>query len=346
MRLTKKLETSQTFIKYLEKEIIETNTISSEIIKNHIIGESETIGKVFCQIKQIAPSDKTVLIQGETGTGKELFAKELHAKSKRSDKPFVVVNCATLPRDLLESELFGYEEGAFTGAKKKGKPGKFELAKGGTIFLDEIGEIPFTIQSKFLRVIQEKEFFRIGGNKNISVDVRIITATNRDLRKMVEESVFREDLFYRINVVPIKIPPLRARKEDIPHLTKYFLKIYSTKRIRVSDIVFNIFYSYNWPGNVRELENAIQHALVMLEDDIDIILPRHLPEHISSSEIKEERELLSINRLVGLDQLKEELEKKAIKEALEISKTKTEAIKLLNISRRSFYQKLKKYGQQ
>ncbi len=245
---------------YLREEIREKSRFES------LIGQSTAMQEVFKLIKKVAPMDSTVLITGETGTGKELVAKAIHSHSKRREGPFVALNCGAIPEHLMESELFGHERGAFTDAKQM-RRGKIELAMGGTLFLDEIGEISPRMQVDLLRVLQEKIFYRIGGSKAIHVDCRIIAATNRDLRKEVEKGRFREDLYYRLNVITIHIPPLRERKEDIPLLASHFLKKYSQETNkhmeRISREAMDLMMLYDWPGNVRELENAIERAVVI-----------------------------------------------------------------------------------
>ena len=243
-----------------------------------IVGKSQKMQKVFKTIGKAASSDLTVLITGESGTGKELVARALHKASNRANGPFVAVNCAAIPRELLESELFGYEKGAFTGATES-RAGKFEQADGGTIFLDEIGDMDISLQAKILRVIQEREFYRVGGKAQIKVDVRIISATNQDLETAVKEKMFREDLFHRLNVITIPLPSLRERREDIPLLSDYFLKRFSSElgsSVRhIADDAMHILKNYDWKGNVRELENVIQRAIVMSGGDS--ITPEYLP---------------------------------------------------------------------
>jgi transcriptional regulator with GAF, ATPase, and Fis domain len=230
-----------------------------------IVGQSDAIKYVLFKVTQVAPTDTTVLITGETGTGKELVARAIHGASSRKDRPLIKVNCGALSPSLIESELFGHEKGAFTGAAAR-KLGRFELANGGTIFLDEIGELPLELQVKLLRVIQENEFERLGGTKTIKVDVRIIAATNRNLKHEVENGRFREDLWYRLNVYPITVPPLRQRREDIPLLVEHFVNGYAKKFGKtitsVSPRALQIFQSHSWPGNVRELANAIERAVI------------------------------------------------------------------------------------
>lgn len=253
---------------------------------NHIKGKSPSILKVINMAKRVSPSDSTVLLVGESGTGKELFAKAIHSESKRSNMPFIAINCSAIPDTLLESELFGYEGGSFTGSNKKGKPGKFELANQGTIFLDEIGDMPLNLQAKILRVIQERVVDRVGGTKPIPVDVRIIAATNKDLQKLIESNQFREDLYYRINVIPIQIPPLRERREDIIPLSNHFLKKYDTLLLKgingFESRASSKLLQYTWPGNVRELENAIEYA-VNLETS-NLIKASSLPDSIAFKE--------------------------------------------------------------
>lgn len=291
------------------------------------------------KVKSVASGDISVLIRGESGTGKELFAHSIHILSPRSHQPFIKVNCGAIPEHLLESELFGYEEGAFTGAKKGGKKGKFVLAHGGTIFLDEIGDMPLNMQVKLLRVLQEKEVEPVGSLKPIPVDVRVIAATNRPLEKMIEEKRFREDLFYRIHVVPFKIPPLRERPEDIPYLTDYFLgKISRRAGKRVTTIdeeVRRVFDRYHWPGNLRELENVVE-AAVHLTDGERITLSS-LPESLTG----DPKVLIGQLSLKGI---LEETEKRILERTLEqFHHDKLEAAKALGISKSSMYEKIKKY---
>ncbi|GIM45439.1 sigma-54-dependent Fis family transcriptional regulator [Collibacillus ludicampi] len=306
----------------------------------NIIGSSPKMQAVKKLAQKVAKSDTTVLITGESGTGKELFAHAIHAASRREMGPFIRVNCAAIPDTLLESELFGYEAGAFTGALQKGKKGKFELANHGTILLDEIGDMPLTLQAKLLRVLQEKEVERLGGTKPISIDVRIIASTHRDLRERIREGKFREDLFYRLNVVTINIPPLRERLEDLPELVHDLLdQLMESTGIHVRKIeedVWDLLSGYSWPGNVRELRNALESALHLMEGDClkadHFLIPQ--PEKKESTfGVRPLRESI------------EEAEKEAIVRALAATVgNKLEAAKLLGISKSSFYQKLEKYG--
>ena len=243
-----------------------------------IIGESLAMRKLLSLIKKVSPTDSTVLILGESGTGKELVATSIHDNSERQEKPFVKLNCAAIPAELLESELFGHEKGAFTGATDF-KPGKFDVANGGTLFLDEIGDMPQNLQGKILRVLQEQEFYRVGGSRTIKVDVRIIASTNKNLENMVREGTFREDLFYRLNVFTLHLPPLRERKEDIPLLVDYLLPNVP-KKLTVSPMALQMLMAFSWPGNVRELKNTLESASVVSENGI--IQPTHLPAKITA----------------------------------------------------------------
>jgi Nif-specific regulatory protein len=252
---------------------------------SNIIGNSHEMQMVYDQVAQVSKSTATVLLQGETGTGKELVAHAIHYNSDRADKPFIKAHCAALPESVIESELFGHEQGAFTGATAERK-GRFELAHGGTIFLDEIGDIPLSIQIKLLRVIQEREFERVGGTRTLKVNVRIITATNRDLQALSTDGTFREDLYYRLHVFPIYVPPLRKRKADIVQLADHFLTHYAKENNRdvrrLSSAVIDMLMSYHWPGNVRELENCIERAVLVAEGDV--IHPHHMPPTLQTAE--------------------------------------------------------------
>lgn len=314
-----------------------------------LIGQSRHMQDVFKLIGRVADSDITVLLQGESGTGKEVVARAIHSNSRRSSRPFIKINCATIPEHLIESELFGHERGAFTGAVNQ-KPGKFELAHNGTVFLDEIGELSLNTQVKLLQVLQEKEFERIGSTRSIKVDVRILTATNRDLKKLVEEGRFREDLYYRINVMNIKLPPLRERKEDIPLLFNYFLKKFSLKNNKkitgISQGAVAVIAGYNWPGNVRELKNVCEQAVVMTRSSV--ITPDDLP-------LGKNGELLagngnsnihiSINDNRSLKEIVSDVERKVILKALNDNNwNRQETARALNLNRRSLYGKMKEYN--
>lgn len=315
-----------------------------------IIGESMSIKEVKNMIEKAAKVPATVLLRGESGTGKELFANSIHAQSSRRNNNFVRVNCAALSDSLLESELFGYEEGSFTGAVKGGRKGLFEEADKGTIFLDEISEISMNTQAKLLRVLQEKEIMRVGSNKTISVDVRVIAATNADLIKSVEEGRFREDLFYRLNILPIYIPPLRERKEDIPLLVKNFIvkfnDEYGRNIVRVSEEALNILMSHDWPGNVRELENVVGRSIINMNINEKTIQSDHLP-HLYSNKKVQTADCVVYNsqEITTLSEVMDKAEADYIKSAYErLDKNKTETARLLGISIRSLYYKMEKYG--
>lgn len=337
--LLKQTEQLKEQLKYYKKEL--ENERKTRYSLENIIGESPVMANLKELVKKVAKSPSTVLIRGESGTGKELLAHAIHNLSPRRSCPFVKVNCAAVPENLLESELFGYEEGAFTGAKKGGKPGKFEQAHGGTIFLDEIGDMPLKMQVKILRVLQEKEVERLGSTKTINVDVRVVAATNRNLERLINERKFREDLFYRLNVVNLEIPPLRERKEDIPlladFLVKKLCKSLGIGEKNISQSTYNVLLRYKWPGNVRELENALERALNVI--DSDIIQPEHLPYYIRQSGNSLKDGVFNLKSIV------EETEKETIKRALNAAGgSSLEAAKLLGISKSTFYDKLAKYG--
>jgi transcriptional regulator with PAS, ATPase and Fis domain len=304
-----------------------------------IIGESLAMRGMLSLIKKVAPSDATVLILGESGTGKELVATSIHENSLRKSKPFIKLNCAAIPAELLESELFGHEKGAFTGATKF-KPGKFDMADNGTLFLDEIGDMPLKLQSKILRVIQEKEFYRVGGSSTVKVDVRFIASTNQNLEKMVQEGAFREDLYYRLNVFTLHLPPLRERKEDIPLLVERFLQNLP-KRVEISSIALQMIMAYPWPGNIRELKNVIESAAVIAEDGF--IEPAQLPGSITGAFNTRSSEIsLPVN--LSLDERMNEIEKSIIIEALrKTGGVQVRATELLGINQRSLWHRIKKH---
>jgi len=301
-----------------------------------LIGESKQIKEIYQIAYRIASLDTSVLITGETGTGKELVANIIHYSGNRKDKPFVKINCSAIPSELMESELFGYEKGAFTGATST-KIGKFELANGGTLFLDEIGEIPINLQAKLLRVLQDKTIDRVGGLKSIKVDVRIISATNKNLEEEVKKGNFREDLYYRLSVIPIHVPPLRERKEDIPLLVEYFLKKYNArflKNVRFSKELILKLMEYNFPGNVRELENLIERfvALASEQEVLNVDAFGLIPNFSASG----------IDRVLTLDEYVSKLEQDYIKRVIALCDgNKTKAAELLGISRKNLWEKLK-----
>jgi len=322
---------------------------ASESSRYQIIGQTKKMKEVYDIIEKVADTPSTVLITGESGTGKELVAAALHHNSSRKNKPFIRINCAAIPRELMESELFGHEKGAFTGAIGS-KPGRFELADGGTLFLDEIAEIPVDMQVKMLRVIQEAEFERVGGIETVRVDVRLVVASNRDLQKEAELGNFREDLYYRLNVVPLRLPSLRERKEDIPLLVDHFIKKFNLKLKRevegISDQAMNLVVNYDWPGNIRELENVIERTILFAEGPT--MEPGDLPDELversnpapSAATMGEDTSMKDI-----VKQATAELEKDLIAKALqETGGNVTQAAKRLKISRKNLQNKMKEFG--
>ncbi|MFQ3573473.1 MAG: sigma-54 dependent transcriptional regulator [Thermodesulfovibrionales bacterium] len=328
----------------IEKQrLIEENKALRSLIKDknrfqNIIGKSKVMQDLFNMISIVSKSSSNVLIMGESGTGKELVAKAIHYESNRADKPFIPIDCAALPEEIIESELFGHEKGAFTGAYEK-KIGQIELANGGTVFLDEISELPLLLQKKFLRFLQEKDIMRVGGNKRINVDVRVVAATNKDLQEEVNKGNFREDLFYRLNVVTLRIPPLRDRKDDISLLVEHFLDKYNkanNKHITTLDSdVMEAFMEYSWKGNVRELENAIERAVVLCPSGS--ISLRYMPSSIRDMVSDSHQKPKVLNLL--------ETEKMLIVKALEqTSYNQTRAAEILGISRKQLRTKMKNHG--
>lgn len=310
-----------------------------------LVGNNHNFKKIKAFAQQIAnhPST-TVLITGESGTGKELTANAIHNSSSRARFPFLRINCATIPENLLEAELFGYEEGAFTGAKKGGKPGKFELANGGTIFLDEIGEMSLAMQSKLLVVLQEQEIERLGGKHPVKVNVRVIAATNRNLEQMLEEKKFREDLFYRLNVVSLEMPALRERKEDIPELGRYLLgKVNRRLRTMVSDIsedALELIKQYSWPGNVRELENAMERSMILADMEyVAVLNPRHL------GFLNSRRDFSITSEPINLKSATQDFEKEIITKILKENEFNLPiTAERLDVDLSSLYRKIKRYG--
>ncbi|WP_316570255.1 sigma 54-interacting transcriptional regulator [Neobacillus sp. YIM B06451] len=330
----------------------EESEFTSKYSFSDLIGMSRPFMEAKALAERISVSQSAVLLLGESGTGKELFAHSIHANSLRSAYPFVPINCASIPEHLLESELFGYEDGAFTGAKKGGKKGHFQLANRGTIFLDEIGDMPLAMQSKLLRVLQDKEIQAVGGQKSIPVDVRIITATNRDLEKMVDEGKFRQDLYYRLNVIKIEIPPLRKRKEDIEQialkLVEKLEKRFHRKSVRLSQEVIRLLQQHSWPGNIRELENVLERCINVL--DGNVVMPNHLPLYLRDQETASFDSVPQPANPAGtkIKPLKEtiaEAEKQAILAALAAAEgNRQEAAKLLDIGKTSLYEKCRIYS--
>jgi DNA-binding NtrC family response regulator len=302
----------------------------------NIVGRSPKMQEIFAAVARVAPTRATVLLAGESGVGKDLIARAIHHHSPRRDKPFVKINCTAIPENLMESELFGYEKGAFTGATQA-KPGKFEQADTGTVFLDEIGDVPPSVQVKLLRVLQEREFERLGSNKTRHIDVRVIAATNVDLRAALEEGTFREDLYYRLNVVPLNIPPLRERKEDIPYLVEHFLKKLEAK-VQITDEAMERIVSHHWPGNVRELENVIERSVLLASGpvlraaDIKIDTGRAAAGNSAAGFLPEG---------MTLDQYEQSLIREALKRA---SGNKSQAARLLGLTRNALRYRLAQMG--
>ena len=328
----------------LEQQIKNVINTEKEIIKNSkFIGQTKEIKNILKLADKLSLSNSTIIIRGESGTGKDVLAKYIHSKSNRRDKLMISINCAAIPESLVESELFGYEEGSFTGAKKYGHKGKFELAQGSTLFLDEIGDMPLATQAKLLRVLQEYKIERIGGKESIPIDVRIICATNKNLEKMVHEGKFREDLYYRLNVIPFIIPPLKERKEDIPLFINYFINYYNTKLKKniegITKEAENIFLNYDWPGNVREIKNIIEYlGNVVDEGYIDI---SHIPLHFYNKKTTNNLNNKTLNEIMKdyeklvLTKLTKNISNLSEKDAL---------AKKLGISRATLYRKLSNYN--
>ncbi|GMR25283.1 MAG: sigma-54 dependent transcriptional regulator [Ignavibacteria bacterium] len=321
-------------------------TVQREYSFENIITADRKMQDVFRLVTKVMNNTITVLIYGESGTGKELIARAIHYNGERKDKPFVIVNCASIPRELLESELFGHERGSFTGAHQQ-KKGKFENANGGTIFLDEVGELEMLLQAKLLRVIQQKEFERVGGTELIKTDVRIISATNRDLKIAVEEKQFREDLYYRLNSFPIYVPPLRQRKGDVLVLAEHFVNEFNNKLGKeikgFTKRALKLVYEYDWPGNIREMENTIERCLIITENEVIDVddLPSHLRTAESMASVDYAGPLFSDDTIVPFEKLKEE----AIRHALKVTKGNiVEAAKRLHLGRATIYRLMEKYS--
>lgn len=334
------------YVKLKEENVVLKDHLREKSNLGKMIGYSEAIKKVFEKIEKVSLTDSTVLVHGESGTGKELVARAIHINSERKDRPLIPVNCGAIPEELLESELFGHEKGAFTGAIRT-RIGRFELAQGGTIFLDEIGDMSPSLQVKLLRVIQEKEFERIGGVKTIHADVRIVAATNQNLEKLVEEKRFREDLYYRINVIPIFLPPLRERGLDMAILANHFLKQFNRdkkkKVMRISSEAMSALLAYNWLGNVRELENLIE-MLVVMKDEGEIGVS-DLPEKISHrrGEGRKVYDVVLPEEGVDFNKMVIQFEKDLLVKALnQCGGVKNQAAKLLNLNRTTLVEKLKR----
>ncbi len=331
------------------RRLVAENILLREELK-HSLGYAEIIGKcekmkeVSRLIQKVAPSDTTVLLLGESGTGKELFARAIHSLSTRKQAPYVAINCAAIPRELLENELFGSEKGAYTGAVAR-KMGKFEIAEEGTVFLDEVGDLDIALQAKLLRVLQDRTFERLGGTKTISVNVRLVAASNTDLKKAIEKNKFREDLYYRLSVFPITIPPLRERREDIPDLTAYFVKKYCAEMKKpnktVSKEALVLLDKYHWPGNVRELENTIERAIILCEGKR--ILPEHLAIRIPTPNEIRLREGAGLKEVGQYAQA--EAERALIVRVLnQVRGNKRKAAQALKIDYTTLFEKIKRYG--
>lgn len=325
-----------------------------------IRGNSQTINQLKGLAKTVAKSDSTILIRGESGTGKEVLAQAIHDASNRYQGPFVAINCAAIPESLLESELFGFEEGAFTGAKKGGKPGKFEMARGGTLFLDEIGDMPLYLQAKLLRVLQERRVERIGGSVSIPIDVRLMAATHKDVEAMIIQQQFREDLYFRLNVIPLHVPPLRERKEDLFDLIDFFMKSFSERLWkepkRLSSQVVNILYAYHWPGNIRELENVVEYMVNLEAGELVTVtsVPAHIRTYAEAKKAawKEEPEvrLSDVNIVTPTLSKLNGQEVQLIREALRIygetTEGKKKAAEHLGISVSTLYRRLYKLNRE
>lgn len=338
VELTRKLQKSKEMVQYLASQL---EASELPISFQSYISQNKDLQKTLSLAAKVANTNCTILIQGESGVGKEVMAKCIHNASNRKERPMIKVNCASIPENLLESELFGYEEGAFTGARKGGKLGKFELANKGTILLDEIGDMSLTMQSKLLRVLQEKELERVGGTKTIKLDVRVIAATNQNLEEMVEKNEFRSDLYYRLHVVPIHIPALRCRREDIMPLVRYFIERNGgDEGTDLTPGAARMLEEYGWPGNVRELQNVIEYAMIVKTGDILEI--KDFPQYLRGDGAEDSP---AEDGPCRLKDAVEQLEKSMIKRALKRNNgNKSMAINELGLSRRSFYEKLEKYG--
>jgi len=344
-RVLERIREKKELARLSDENIYLRDELEEQFNYGEIIGKSKPMQEVYRTLEKVAATDSSVLIYGESGTGKELIARAIHKLSPRKDKPFIRVNCGALVETLLESELFGHEKGAFTGAMKR-KKGRFELAHQGSIFLDEIGDISANMQLKLLRVLQEKEFERVGSEETIQVDVRIMAATNKNLLELVQQGKFREDLYYRLHIIPIYLPPLRDRKEDIPLLVNHFLKKLTSELNKpakqITESAMERFISYHWPGNIRELENVLERAVVLCDREfIDI---KDLPILNSATSEKLPSDVLDRFRL-NLNETLSTVEKQLIERAMnETAGNKSQAAKLLGIQTSLLYYKLEKYG--
>ena len=341
LNLKKQLENTEQLVESYRQQLLKLSQEKARSSK--LIAESPQMKRVLEMVDKVAQVDSTVLIMGESGVGKGVLATRLHKLSKRSEGPFITINCGAIPENLLESELFGYEGGAFTGARKEGKKGLLELANSGTVFLDEITELPLGLQVKLLQVIHEKKLIRIGGNKYVDVNIRFVAATNRDIRRMVVEGLFREDLYYRLNVIPIIIPPLRYRQEDIPVLVDYYFEKlnskYQTNKNFTSEAL-EVLKNYNWPGNVRELENLVERLLVTREDNE--IGVSHLPDYIFEGKSRFPNRIYVLD-IYPLKEATEDLEKQLMIMAYSRYKNTYKMAKALEINQSTVVRKIQKY---
>ncbi len=344
LRAAADLEKAQHIRELLAEELAPAGSVPPEFAD--IVGSSRKLRRQLDIAMKVAPVDAPLLILGESGTGKELLARAIHRISPRRDNPFLSLNCSAIPDNLMESELFGYEEGAFTGSRKGGKVGKIEVANRGTLLLDEIGDMPMTMQTKLLRFLQEKEFERVGGVSSVKVDIRVLAATNRDLDEMVRQKTFREDLYYRLNVFTLTVPPLRERRVDIPALVEHYKAYYEakySKKVEISPRCLKVLTDHDWPGNVRELKNVMEHVVLLAETPV--VGKDHLPTYFRSALAGE-----GLPRATGeapgtLTDRINQLEKTAILEALQESGyNRSKAMKLLGLSRRTFYKRLRELG--
>ncbi|TYP57863.1 sigma-54 interaction domain-containing protein [Thermosediminibacter litoriperuensis] len=341
-KLKTELKQTKELLQKYEKELLSLRI--AHIKNSEIIYRSRAMEKLMETVNKVAAVESTVLIYGETGVGKEVLAKYIHNISDRSNGPFVKINCGAIPENLLEAELFGYEKGAFTGARSEGKPGLFEVADKGTLLLDEVSELPLPLQVKLLRVLQEKEFIRVGGIKTIKVDVRIIAASNKDLKELVKDGKFRQDLYYRLNVVPITVPPLRERPEDIPILAHHFLNLFNEKYGRSKQLtneVIEAFMRYSWPGNVRELENVIERLVVISEDNY--ITKKDLPVELLNGEETNKSEGVYVSEIMPLKKASALVEYQLIKRAIEKGGSTYKAAEILGVDQSTIIRKLKKF---
>lgn len=328
--------------KLLEENLSLKRKLEERYSFHNLIGKSKVMQDLFEQIELVSDNEMSILIEGESGTGKELVANAIHYNSPRKEKPFIKLSCAALNESLLESELFGHERGAFTGAYKE-KKGRFEIADGGSLFLDDVDDIPVTSQVKLLRVLQEREFERVGGTKPIKVDVRVICATKADLWEKVKKGEFREDLYYRLRVIPLKIPALRERKEDIPLLVTHFLKKSGKEKLKFTDEALNVLSCFDWPGNIRQLENAVYRIAAFAKENE--ISKDMIPRDLMCGEKQRQRFSFNSNEKVELEKIIDDIEKEAIHWALEkAGNNQTKASEILSLKRTTLRDKMKKFG--